>query len=73
MATLRERKRRGEEITKLYRKIGGGDDRYAVASDAITDILLAVAQSHDEAVQLLQSAEADFRNAAEGESFLTEG
>ncbi len=72
MATLKERKRRGEEIVKPY-KVHSGNDRYAMATDAIADILLAVAQDHDEAVQLLQSAEVDFRNTAEGESFLTEG
>ena len=72
MATLRERKRRGEAILKLCR-VGSGSDRYALASDAIADILLCIAQTHEEAIQLLQSAEIDFRNTAEGESFLTEG
>ncbi len=72
MSTLRERIRRGEEILKLYRG-RSGNDRYAMAADAIADILLQVAQTHAEAVQLLQSAEIDFRNTAEGESFLTEG
>ena len=72
MSTLRERIRRGEQVLKLYRG-RNGNDRYAMAADAIADILLQVAQSHEEAVQLLQSAEIDFRNTAEGESFLTEG
>lgn len=72
MPTLKERKQRGEEILRLYRT-RSGNDRYAMATDAIVDVLLAVAQTHDEAVQLIQSSEADYRSNAEGESFLTEG
>lgn len=72
MATLQERKRRGEDIIKKYRPLSGNDP-YAAATDAICDILLFVATNEDEATQLLQSAEADFRSAAEAESFLTEG
>jgi hypothetical protein len=72
MATLRERKRRGEEIIKKYRP-ANGDDAYASAVDAIADILLFVAESQREATQILHSAEIDFRNSAESESFVTEG
>ncbi len=73
MATpLKERKRRGEETAKRYRVVVGNDP-YASAVDAITDILLAVAQNEREAVQIIQAAEIEFRNAAELESFLAEG
>jgi hypothetical protein len=72
MSTVRERQRRGEEILKRYRSISGSD-LYANATDAIADILLFVAQSEGEATQLLHSAEIDFRNSAESESFATEG
>ena len=72
MSTLKERKRRGEEIGKKYRLLTGNDP-YACAVDAIADILLSVAQTEREATQILHSAEIDFRNAAETESFLTEG
>ncbi len=70
MSTLEERKRRGQETIKRYRSVG---DSYASAVDAIADILLFVAQTESEATQLLQSAEMEFRNEAEGERFLTEG
>ncbi len=72
MATIEERKRRGQETIKRYRGCSGTDP-YACAVDAITDILLFVAQTENEGTQLLQSAEMDFRNALEGESFVTEG
>jgi hypothetical protein len=72
MATLKERKRRGEETSKRYRAVCGNDP-YAGAVDAITDILLAVAQNEREAGQIIHSAEIEFRNAAEMESFLAEG
>lgn len=69
---LEERKRRGQELIKKYRLVSGTDP-YACAADVISDILLAVAQNEDEATQLLQSAEMEFRNAIENESFLNEG
>lgn len=72
MSLLEDRKRRGEEITKKYKPFSG-NDAYACATDAIADILLSVARSEQEATQLLQSAEMDFQNAVEGESFVTEG
>ena len=72
MATLKERKRRGEETAKRYKAVAGNDP-YTSAVDAITDILLAVAQNEREAVQIIQAAEIEFRNAAELESFLAEG
>jgi hypothetical protein len=72
MSTLEERKRRGEEIVRRYRRVNNNDP-YTSAVDAIADILLFVAQSEAEATQLLQSAEMDFRNEAQAERFLTEG
>ena len=72
MSTLRERKRRGEEIIKKYKAVSGTDP-YACAVDALADILLFVAQTESEGTQLLHSAEIDFRNAAESETFLAEG
>jgi hypothetical protein len=72
MATQQERRRRGEEVLKKYRPLCNNDN-YAAASDAIADILLAVAENEDEASQVLQSAEIDYRSCAEGESFATEG
>ena len=44
MVTLKERKRRGEEIAKKYRTLTGNDS-YAGAVDAIADLLLAIAQT----------------------------
>ncbi len=72
MSTLEERKRRGAELIKRYRPVSGTDS-YACAADAIADILLFVAQTQEEGLQLLQSAEMDFRSTTEGETFLTEG
>jgi len=72
MTTIQERKRRGLDIIARYKSVSGVDP-YACASDAIADILLSVAQTLDEGVQLLQSAEMDFRSVTEGEAFLTEG
>jgi hypothetical protein len=72
MSTLEERKRRGEDIVRRYRR-ANNNDQYTSAVDAIADILLFVAQSETEATQLLQSAEMDFRNEAQAERFLTEG
>lgn len=70
--TLKARKKRGDEIISRY-SARTVDDKYAAASDAIADILLAVAQSDREAGQILHSAEVDYRNAAESESFVSEG
>jgi hypothetical protein len=72
MATIRERKKRGEEIVKKY-KPSNLNDPYACAVDAIADILLYVAENQAEGRRIMHSAEIDFRNAAEGEAFLTEG
>jgi len=69
---LEQRKRRGQEITKKYRPVSG-EDCYACAVDAIADILLATARTEEEATQILQAAEVDFRNSAEVETFFTEG
>lgn len=72
MVTLKERKRRGEEITKKYRALTG-NDAYAGAVDAIADLLLAVAQTEREATQILHSAEIEFRNQFESEQIISEG
>jgi hypothetical protein len=71
-SAIQERKRRGQEATRKYRTVSG-EDCYACAVDAIADILLATAQTEEEATQLLQAAELDFRNCAEVETFFTEG
>jgi hypothetical protein len=71
MTTLQERKRRGEDILKKYKTSGA--DWYACAVDAIADILLFVAQTPEEGTQLLHTAEIDFRNEAESETFMSEG
>jgi hypothetical protein len=70
--TLNERRRRGQEIVKKYRSCSGTDP-YACASDAIADILLYVSQSEDESTKIVLSAEMDFRNSLESESFAAEG
>ena len=72
MTTLRERKKRGEDIIKKY-KTRSDVDPYASAIDAIADVLLFVAQSEAEGTQILHAAEIDFRNSAEGEAFVSEG
>lgn len=72
MTTLRERKKRGEEIIKKYRT-SANTDPYASAIDAIADVLLFVAQTEGEGTQILHAAEIDFRNSAESESFASEG
>jgi hypothetical protein len=72
MPTLKDRKRRGEEIAKKYRALTG-NDTYAGAVDAIADLLLAVAQTEREATQILHSAEIEFRNQFESEQIVSEG
>jgi hypothetical protein len=72
MTTLQERKRRGEENIKKYRR-ESGNDVYAAAADAIADILLFVAQSPSEGRRILHNAERNFMDFAEGAEFLTEG
>ena len=72
MATIRERKKRGEEIVKKY-KPSSINDPYTCAIDAIADVLLYVAENPTEGRRILHSAEIDFVNSAEGEAFLTEG
>ncbi|MBV9613619.1 MAG: hypothetical protein JO091_14185 [Acidobacteriaceae bacterium] len=72
MANLEQKRRRGAETLKRYQAISG-TDVYAAAADAIADILLAVAQHEEEATQVLQSAEMEFRMACEGERFFSEG
>jgi hypothetical protein len=72
MASFEERRRRGSEIVKKY-KPSCANDAYAAATDAIADILLAIAEGEDEARQVLSAAEIDYRSALEGESFAGEG
>lgn len=72
MTGLEERKRRGSELMKKYRA-KSSDDLYTGAADAITDILLFVAQNEHDATQLLHTAEMDFRTAIAGEHFFSEG
>ena len=72
MATIRERKKRGEEIVKKY-KPSSINDPYTCAVDAIADILLYVAENQTDGRKILHSAEVDFITSAEGEAFLTEG
>ncbi len=72
MAMPEERRKRGLDVIKRYLASAGGD-KYAAAADAISDILLSVAETEDEGLQLLRTAEMEFRNALEGESFATEG
>lgn len=70
--TLKVRKKFGEEIIAKY-QARLGNDKYASAVDAIADILLSVAQTDAEGTQILHAAEVEFRNAAESESFVSEG
>jgi len=72
MATIRERKKRGEEIVQKY-KPSNINDPYTCAVDAIADILLYVAENQTDGRKILHSAEVDFISSAEGEAFLTEG
>jgi hypothetical protein len=70
--TLKVRKKRGEDLVAKY-QVQAGNDKYAAAVDAIADILLAIAQTDDEGTQILHAAEVEFRNAAESETFVSEG
>lgn len=72
MAIPEERRKRGLELLKKYRA-AAGNDNYAAAADAISDILLSVALNEDEGSQIIRAAEMDFHCALEGESFATEG
>lgn len=72
MTTLKQRKKCGEEAVCKYQSRTKAD-RYEAAVDAIADILLATAQSDDEATQILHGAEVEFRNSAEVEAFASEG
>ncbi len=70
--TLNARKKCGEELIAKY-KPRTSNDSYAAAVDAIADILLAIAQNDSDANKMLHAAEVEFRNAAEVESFVSEG
>ena len=72
MAIPEERRKRGFELLKKYRA-ATGNDKYAAAADAISDILLSVADNEEDGSRVLCAAENDFRSALEGESFAHEG
>jgi predicted transcriptional regulator len=70
--TLKARKKAGDEVIARYSS-RVGNDKYAAAVDAIADILLAISETDADATKILHAAEIDFRNAAEVESFVSEG
>jgi hypothetical protein len=70
--TLKAREKLGEELIGKY-QTRCSNDKYAAAVDVIADVLLGIAQSDSEATQILHAAEVEFRNAAESESFVSEG
>lgn len=70
--TLKQRKKWGDEAIGKYQARTKAD-RYEAAVDAIADILLATAQSAEEATQILHGAEVEFRNSVEVETFVSEG
>ena len=72
MSISEERKRRGQDTIKRY-KLVSGSDAYASASDAITDILLYVAKTSEEARRILHGAELEFNNEVEREDLMAEG
>jgi hypothetical protein len=72
MPISEERRRRGQETIKRYKSVSG-TDAYAAATDAITDILMFVAKSSEEASQILHCAEVDFNTELEGEDLIAEG
>lgn len=72
MASFEERKRRGAEIVKKY-KPGAGNDSYAAATDALTDILLAVCENPDEAERMMHAVDMEYRGLLESENIVGEG
>ncbi len=70
--TLKARKKTGEDIIAKY-QARDRNDKYTAAVDAIADILLAISQSDADATKILHAAEAEFQNAAELETFVSEG
>lgn len=72
MAISEERRRRGQETIKRYKSVSGADP-YAAGGDAITDILLFVAKTPEEARQMLRNAEIEFNNELESEDLIAEG
>lgn len=71
MSQNEERRKRGAELLKKYRS--SGSNKYAAAADAIADVLLSVADTPDEADQIIQAAEEDYRCTVEAEGFVAEG
>jgi hypothetical protein len=72
MMTLKARKKSGEGLIAKY-LTRAANDKYDAAVDAIADILLAIAQDDADAIKILHAAEVEFRNAAEMETFVSEG
>jgi hypothetical protein len=72
MAILEDRRKRGIEILKKHGR-SSATDKYAAAADAIADILLSVAETLEEAEQIVQAAEMDFRCSVETEGCAEEG
>ena len=72
MPISEQRRRRGQETIKRYKSVSGSDV-YAAATDAVTDILMFVAKTSEEAAQLLHAAEVDFNSELEGEDLIAEG
>jgi hypothetical protein len=72
MAILEDRRKRGAEILKKHGR-SSGSNKYAAAADIIADILLSVAETEEEAGQVLNAAEIDFRCSIEAEGCAAEG
>jgi hypothetical protein len=72
MAILEDRRKRGADILKKFGRSSDGN-KFDAASDAIADILLSVADTQDDAEQILRAAEMDFRCLSETERCAEEG
>jgi hypothetical protein len=72
MAILEDRRKRGAEILKKLTR-SSDTNKFDAASDVIADILLSVAETQDDAEQILRAAEMDFRCLIETEHCAEEG
>jgi hypothetical protein len=72
MAILEDRRKRGAEILKKVTRSSDAN-KFDAAADLIADILLSVADSQDDAEQILRAAEMDFRCLIETEHCAEEG
>lgn len=72
MAILEDRRKRGADILKKFTRASEGN-KFDAASDTIADILLSVAESQEEAEQIVRAAEMDFRCSVETEGCAEEG